>query len=52
MMVWLLKLVANLVHNTLTNYTNHVAQTEIDFPVVPLEIQQLKHKEIDAKKNI
>lgn len=26
--------VANVVHNILTNYINHVAQTEIDFPVV------------------
>ena len=34
----IVEIIANLVHNTLTNYTNHVAQTEIDFPVVPLEI--------------
>lgn len=34
----IIEIIANLVHNTLTNYTNHVAQTEIDFPVVPLEI--------------
>jgi len=34
----IIEIIANLVHNTLTNYTNHVAQTDIDFPVVPLEI--------------
>lgn len=34
----IIEIIANLVHNTLTNYTNHAAQTEIDFPVVPLEI--------------
>ncbi|WP_114654306.1 carboxymuconolactone decarboxylase family protein [Polynucleobacter necessarius] len=34
----IVEIIANLVHNTLTNYTNHAAQTEIDFPVVPLEI--------------
>ena len=35
----IIEIIANLVHNILTNYTNHVAQTEIDFPVVPLEIE-------------
>ena len=34
----IIEIIANLVHNTLTNYTNHVAQTEIDFPEVALEI--------------
>ncbi len=34
----IVEIIANLVHNTLTNYTNHVAQTEIDFPIVPIEI--------------
>lgn len=29
-----LEIVANVVHNTLTNYMNHVAQTEVDFPRV------------------
>ena len=32
----IIEIIANLVHNTLTNYTNHVAQTEIDFPQVEL----------------
>lgn len=34
----IIEIIANLVHNTLTNYTNHVAQTEIDFPEVALEL--------------
>lgn len=29
-----LEIVANVVHNTLTNYINHVAQTDLDFPRV------------------
>jgi AhpD family alkylhydroperoxidase len=33
-----IEIIANLVHNTLTNYTNHVAQTEIDFPKVEVAI--------------
>lgn len=34
----IIEIIANLVHNTLTNYTNHVAQTEIDFPKVELAL--------------
>ena len=30
----ILEIVLNVVSNTLTNYVNHIAQTEIDFPVV------------------
>ena len=30
----LLEIVLNVVHNTLTNYVNHLAETEIDFPKV------------------
>ncbi len=33
-----IEIIANVVHNTLTNYTNHVAQTDIDFPTVSLTI--------------
>lgn len=33
-----LEVVALVALNTLTNYTNHVAGTIVDFPVVPLEI--------------
>ena len=33
-----LEVVANVALNILTNYTNHIAQTEIDFPVVPLDL--------------
>lgn len=33
-----IEIIANVVHSTLTNYTNHVAQTEIDFPPVSLTI--------------
>lgn len=31
----ILEVLVNVVLNTLTNYTNHLARTEIDFPVVP-----------------
>ena len=34
----ILEVVANVVANTLTNYTNNVARTEIDFPVVALQL--------------
>ena len=34
----IIEIIANLAHNTLTNYTNHVAKTDIDFPKVALEI--------------
>ncbi|PTX63999.1 putative peroxidase-related enzyme [Kordia periserrulae] len=30
----ILEIVLNVVSNTLTNYANHIAETEIDFPVV------------------
>ena len=30
----ILEIVLNVVSNTLTNYVNHIAQTEIDFPKV------------------
>ncbi len=30
----ILEVIAHVALNTLTNYTNHIAQTEIDFPVV------------------
>ena len=33
-----LEIIANVVATTLTNYTNNVARTVIDFPVVPLEL--------------
>ena len=33
----MLEIVTNVVHNTLTNYVNHIADTEIDFPVVNLK---------------
>lgn len=32
----IVEVIANVALNTLTNYTNHIAATEIDFPVVPL----------------
>ena len=32
-----LEIVLNVVSNTLTNYVNHIAETEIDFPVVKSE---------------
>ncbi|MDF1839620.1 MAG: carboxymuconolactone decarboxylase family protein, partial [Planctomycetota bacterium] len=31
----LLELIAHVAFNTLTNYTNHVANTEVDFPAAP-----------------
>ncbi len=31
----LVELMAHVALNTLTNYTNHIAETEIDFPVAP-----------------
>ena len=34
----MLEIVANVALNTLTNYVNRLADTEIDFPVVPVEI--------------
>ena len=30
-----LEIVAHVAFNTLTNYANHVAKTDIDFPAVP-----------------
>ena len=30
----ILEIVLNVVANTLTNYVNHIAETEIDFPLV------------------
>ena len=30
----ILEIVLNVVSNTLTNYVNHIAQTEVDFPSV------------------
>lgn len=35
----MLEIVANVALNTLTNYVNRLADTEIDFPVVPVEIE-------------
>ncbi|WP_434513915.1 carboxymuconolactone decarboxylase family protein [Dechloromonas sp. ARDL1] len=32
----IVEVIAHVALNTLTNYTNHVAATDIDFPVVPL----------------
>jgi uncharacterized peroxidase-related enzyme len=37
----LLEVVAVVVLNLLTNYTNHIAATEIDFPQVALELPQV-----------
>lgn len=34
------EVVANVAQNILTNYFNHVAETEIDFPRVPLALKQ------------
>ncbi len=34
------EVVANVAQNMLTNYFNHVAETEIDFPRVPLTLQR------------
>jgi AhpD family alkylhydroperoxidase len=34
----LLEVVANVIATTLTNYTNNVARTDIDFPLVSLEL--------------
>jgi uncharacterized peroxidase-related enzyme len=34
----LLEIVANVAASTLTNYANNVARTEIDFPVVPVQL--------------
>ena len=36
----IIEIVAHVALNTLTNFTNNVAQTEIDFPIVPLTLQQ------------
>ncbi|WP_010135181.1 carboxymuconolactone decarboxylase family protein [Ochrovirga pacifica] len=33
----ILEIVLNVVANTLTNYVNHIAETEIDFPIVKSE---------------
>jgi len=30
----ILEVIANIALNTLTNYTNHIADTTVDFPVV------------------
>jgi alkylhydroperoxidase family enzyme len=30
----IIEVIANVALNTLTNYTNHIAATEVDFPVV------------------
>ncbi len=30
----IMEVIGNVAHNTLTNYTNHIAQTEIDFPLL------------------
>jgi len=35
----MLEIVAHVALNTLTNYVNRLADTEIDFPVVPVEIE-------------
>lgn len=34
------EIVANVAINIFTNYFNHVAQTEVDFPRVPIPVQQ------------
>jgi uncharacterized peroxidase-related enzyme len=34
----IVEVIGNVAHNILTNYTNNVAQTDIDFPVVELAI--------------
>lgn len=34
----LLEIIVNVVATTLTNYANNVARTEIDFPVVPVQL--------------
>jgi alkylhydroperoxidase family enzyme len=34
----ILEVLTNTVLNIFTNYTNHIARTEIDFPVVPRAI--------------
>lgn len=36
----LLEVIANVALNVLTNYTNHIAETDVDFPVVPTALQQ------------
>ena len=33
----IVEIIANVALNVLTNYLNKIAETEIDFPVVPLE---------------
>ena len=30
----IIEVIANVAHNTLTNYTNHIAETSVDFPLV------------------
>lgn len=35
----MLEIVANVALNTLTNYANRLADTEIDFPIVPVDIK-------------
>jgi uncharacterized peroxidase-related enzyme len=35
----MLEIVANVALNTLTNYVNRLADTDIDFPVVPVELE-------------
>ena len=35
----LVEIVANVALNTLTNYNNRLADTEIDYPVVQLELE-------------
>ncbi len=34
----IIEVIANVALNILTNYTNHIADTEIDFPVVDVEL--------------
>ena len=40
----MVEIVANVALNTLTNYNNRLAGTEIDFPVVPLELEAFSNQ--------
>jgi alkylhydroperoxidase family enzyme len=40
----MVEIVANVALNTLTNYNNRLADTEIDFPVVQLELEAFSNQ--------
>jgi uncharacterized peroxidase-related enzyme len=40
----MVEIIANVALNTLTNYNNRLADTEIDFPVVQLELEEFSNR--------